>query len=661
MKLPDFLQKPACAAALMVLAVVVLLYGNLRGGFYSIDDNRYVPHSIKGTVGDLFTPKKGIVFAPITFLSLRLDRALYGPSVEEALNSKEFNEMKVERTPKPSWAWGPRLMNGIYHGLAGLLLWYFFSRLGVGSGTALFISFCWAAHPIALESVAWVCERKNVLCALFGFATLAAWTIDPAKRWRWPLIWFFFALALFSKLSALSFLPVLVALELFGPQRTEPLTTPALWGRLALRLSGMLVVSGIIIKLSMGLFVDDLAPPPGGTMWTGLLTDFEIFARYMRNGLVPLFSSFYYGVEPIVSLADSRVWLYGIAMVGYWAGMYYLADVADRRWVVIGFLWFYGALGPNANIIATAFPMQDRYAYLPMPGLLLAFAMGMRGLSKRIPEGQNTLEIAGAVYAAVILILCGVRSPLFLNDDLLAYDAVQRQPKSAFAVYLACDVNDRLYKEHLPSGSFPDAAQAQLAAQRAIMFYEAAESTHEYWQFATPLHLRTERAELMLYLMQDVPVVQLVDPLLKPASALEGAVDPLALYPQFPPGFRMRFQLRNERFMMKRAWMASAEAWLRISFRLDTPREQRMTLAQRSIEHARRALEFEKENATALLKLGRAQLRVSYLLAEDNKMDDAKKAYAEARATLLRDAIKDQGVPLLKNVPEPEPPNPSKP
>jgi len=656
------LQKPACAVALIVLAVVVLLHGNLGGGFYSIDDNRYIPHSIKGEVSDLFKPKKGIVYAPLTFLTLRMDRALFGPSVEEALNSKEFNEMKVERNPKPSWAWGPRLMNGIYHGLAGILLWFFFSRVGVNPGTALFIAFCWTAHPIALESVAWVCERKNVLCALFGFAALAAWTANPERRWRWPLITFFYTLAMFSKLSALSLLPVLVALELFGPLRTGSLTTPSVWIRLALRLSVILIVSGVFVKLSMGLFEEDIAPPPGGSMWTGLLTDAEIFGRYTLNSLVPFFSSFYYGVEPIVSLASPRFWLCGLALAALWAGMFHFANVNDRRWVMIGFLWFFGALGPNANIIATAFPMQDRYTYLPLPGLLLAFAMTLRGVSMRFPDGERVVKIAAVVYACLVLILAGLRSPLFYDDDRLAYDAIQRQPLSAFAVYMGCDIADRQFKNHLPGASFPNPVLAEQAAQRAILFYEAAEKTHEFWQFATPMRLRTERAEFLLYLKRDREAVELVGPLLKTSEELHSAVDPLRLYPQFPPAFRMRFNLKTERFMMVRAWIAASEGLLLVSFLRDTPPDMRLGLARRAIEHAKRALEFEKkDNPTALLKLGRAQLRVSYLLADENKMDEARRVYAEARETLLKDAIKDQGVPLLKNVPEPEPPKPSKP
>lgn len=655
--MPTFLQKPAFAAALMVLAVIVLLHGNLGGGFYRIDDQRYVPHSIRGTIGDLFTPTSGILYGPITFLSLRMDRVLFGPSVEEALNSDEFKERKSNPNPKPSWAWGPRLMNGVYHGLAGLLLWYFFFRLGVGFNTALFVSFVWTVHPVALESVAWVCERKNVLCALFGFATLVAWTSDRSWGWRWPLITILYSLALLSKLAGLSFLPVLVALELYDPLRVENLTAPRFWGKLVLRLSFILVISAIIVKISMGLFVGDIATPPGGSPFTGLLTDADIFGRYTLNCLVPLYSSFFYGVEPIVSLADPRFWLYGVLMAALWSVLYACAKVEDRRWIAVGFLWFFGALGPNANIIATAFPMQDRYSYLPMPGLLLAFAIGMRGAFARIPNSERMVPIAASVYAGLVLVLCGLRSPLFRNSDLLAYDAVQRQPMSGFAMLTVTHMADRDFHAHLPNGVFPEPEFAVRAAERGVEFYKAVESTYDFWQFSSPILVRTERAELLLFLSRDREVVESLAPILKPVEEFTPPIDPKKLFPQMPDAFRQRFRPKANRNMMARAWLASAEGWLRISFRLDTPRDERLGIVRKAIDQIHHAMAFEEtQNSTALLALGRAQLRVSYLLAEVNSMDEARKAYAVARETLQLEAIKKQGAELLKNVPEPEAP-----
>jgi len=654
--MPTSLQKPACVAALMFVAVVVMLHGNLGAEFNRVDDGRYVTHSVRGSLLDILKPTVGILYGPVTFLSLRIDRAAFGPPAQEVLSSKTM----FEDTGLPNnWAWGPRLMNGLYHGLAGMLLWYFFLRLGLGFNTSLFIAFVWTSHPASLESVAWVCERKNVLCALFGFATLAAWTTDRSWRWRWPLITLLYALSLLSKLSALSFLPVLFALELFHPQRTEKLTAPRFWIMLALHYSVIIALSLFVTKLAMGLFVNDIASPPGGSAWTGLLTDADIFSRYMLNTLVPLYSSFFYGVEPILSLADPRFWLYGLGMAASWGAMFAASKNEDRRWVAVGFLWFFGALGPNANILATAFPMQDRYSYIPMPGLLLAFAMAARGLAARFPEGARVLPIAATVYACSVLILCGARSPVYRHSDLLSYDAVQRQPMSGYALMMATHISNKKHKAHLPTGSKPNPEMAYRMAEQAVEFYAAAEKTYDYWQFSSPIIVRTERAELLLFLTRDREAAESLAPLLKTASDFTPPVDPKKLYPHLPDAFRTRFRPKLDRGMMMRAWITSAEAWLRVSFRLETPPVERLGLARRAIEHNQRALEFEPENAVALLGLGRAQLRVSYLLADSNSMDEARKAYAEARATLQREAIKAQGADLLKNVPEPEAPKPA--
>src|SRR5205823_693137 len=118
-------------------------------------------------------------------------------------------------------------------------------------------------------------------------------------------------------------------------------------------------------------FQYDVVEPPGGSVWTALLTDVVIFSRYVQHILAPWNLSFYYAIEPVTSLADGRLWLSAAALLLLAWGLWRLTAPEQRSLTLFGLLWFFGALAPNANLVASAFPMQDRFFYLGSPGLLL--------------------------------------------------------------------------------------------------------------------------------------------------------------------------------------------------------------------------------------------------------------------------------------------------
>ncbi|MCY3021248.1 MAG: hypothetical protein NTW87_19715, partial [Planctomycetota bacterium] len=333
-----------------------------------------------------------------------------------------------------NWACGSRLLNGVYHLLASLLLWLFLKRIGAGAGVAALVALAWAVHPAALESVAWICERRNTLCAFFAFGSLLAWTAPRARRWRLPLVWLLFALALFSKPAALGLLPLFVALEVADPVHGGfAWREPRQWLFLLWRLSGQIVVSVAAFLVAMRVLTHDIAAPPGGTAWTGLLTDADIFGRYTAHVLLPVNLSFYYGVEPVTGLSDPRVWLYGGALALLWGAIIWTARGPWRVLAVLGLVWFFGGLGPNANLIANTYPMQDRYMYMPSVGLLLGLCVALKSAGERWAGIKAALPAAGLAFVALLAVLCALRSPLFGDDAALELDAARRQPDSGLA------------------------------------------------------------------------------------------------------------------------------------------------------------------------------------------------------------------------------------
>src|SRR6185369_11260635 len=93
-----------------------------------------------------------------------------------------------------------------------------------------------------------------------------------------------------------------------------------------------------------------LVTPPGGSIFTAMLTDLEIVSRYIFNVLLPVSLSAVYFVDPVRSIMDVRVLIYGIVL----AAMVFLSVrfAYNPRRAVFGWLFFIGSLGPNLNLIA---------------------------------------------------------------------------------------------------------------------------------------------------------------------------------------------------------------------------------------------------------------------------------------------------------------------
>jgi hypothetical protein len=631
MKIPE---KPLHVFALLVAATAVLLHGNLNAPFCFLDDIRYMRHVAKRSWGEQFVPADGFHYVPVTYLSLKADMLLAGvdrdyfllatedealsltspasvPSQEGATeNLNAINELKENAV---KWSWFPRLMNGIYHTLAGFLLWMFLVRIRAGAGVALFVSFVWTAHPAALESVAWVCERKNVMCALWSFAALLAWTLARENRWRWPLVSLLFTLAISSKVSAISIVPVLCALEFFDPLYREfDWRKPAGWLKSAVRLSGVMAVAFVGVYSTVYIIKGDIVRPPGGSSWTGLLTDSEIFARYTFNALMPLKLSFFYGVDPILSLADLRFWKFLLPLGAFWLALFHFTGRSERYWTAFGFVWFFGALGPNANIVASAFPMQDRYTYLPMPGLLIAVAFAAKGFFAKV-DAARWLPAAGMSYAVFILTLCGLRSGLFSENGKLIEHAATLEPRSRLAnVMLVLHRVTEIKK----LGSVPADPRARKHAEDIIKYSYIAESCYDDPPFLNNSGLRLERFRALKLLGREQESLEALRPGLKPASAF--MISPEAQQSEGAQAKMLRFL---DRRATAEAWRISGETLLRFSSDSLRSTDQQLDCARQALEYSKELLAFfphgqsifQVEAARAQLLRGKALLRISEL------------------------------------------------
>jgi hypothetical protein len=429
-------RAPIWQGALIGLAGLLLLVGCFSGPFTTYDDIQHikvVSEAVNDGALGFLKPKATWSYFPVTILTYQFDRALFSQVLH--INN---------------WAPGVRFMTFLYHAGAALALWRFLLLLGLSRMQAFLVALIFAVHPMACETVGWVSERKNALAALFGFLALWTWLglrrdagetaeLDRAKRWRVPITVLLYLLALLSKPSALGLLPLFGLLEFFpisaAGYRAE--TPGPLFPRRILRavLSclplGTMAIA--VAVLNIKTHAPELVKPPGGTLFTALLTDLEIISRYLFNMLAPIRLSAFYFVDPILSLSDPRVWIYGLALCAAVAVTLYLAE--NRKLAAFSWAWFISGLGPNLNLVAIPLFMQDRYAYLSTPAFFLVLIQVAAGVRTRLKLSPVTLRIVACSYLAMLALLAIQRSGVWYNAATIFADAVEKQPKSANARY----------------------------------------------------------------------------------------------------------------------------------------------------------------------------------------------------------------------------------
>ena len=411
---------------LLLLLTPLILTGALTAPFLDFDDIQHVGAPVVLGIKPWYTVfelTSGSIF-PLTILSFKLERLIF------------LNTLGIQ-----NWAPFSRIDNVILHMVAGALVWHIFRALKFSVSWTTLITGAFLFHPMACESVCWVSERKNVLAAAFGLGAIFL-SLAYRGQWRTPFILALYVLALLSKPSALGLMPTLLALQLPFVRTAILKTDDALQlsAEPEVRLPPVLMLG--VFAAAMGSVAFNLQShsqmilkPPGGSVFTALLTDAEIFRRYIQNLLVPTQISAAYYVKPIVSLLDPRLLING----GLVAGFIALSIWVSRRRALSAFLWFwfFAGLGPVMNLVATMLLMQDRYVYLSSPALFGIVALALHGILTRAKAGVPELpRVAVIGMLAILLTFAVARSYAWSMTYTLFGDAVEKQPESAFGQML---------------------------------------------------------------------------------------------------------------------------------------------------------------------------------------------------------------------------------
>ncbi len=434
----DSQSKRTILAVCASLAVMVLgVFGQtLRNGFVNYDDVLYVttnPHVTTGItwagIKWAFTScRPAGLWLPLTWLSLMLDSQLYG------LNPGGFH-----------------FTNVLFHTATTVLLFLFLNQMTGKMWRSAFVAAIFAVHPLRVESVAWVAERKDVLSGFFFMLTLLMYArytrgvVDGQTRlWNWPygLMVFFSVLGLMAKPMLVTLPFVLLLLDYWPLQRLTFQSSQIVFRRLLFEKLPLFVLATAASVLAFFSQKNGHAmfPLPFGLRLENALMS---HGRYLMKMFWPDHLTVLYPYP--IQIPWWEVMAGGGLLLGGTVAVILLA----RRfpWLLFGWFWHLGMLLPVIGIVQVGRQaMADRFTYLPQIGLYVALAWGINALatSWRIP--RFALGAAAAIIIA-ILMACSINQiSYWRNSESLWTHTLACTPPNPIAHFelgLALDVAGR--------------------------------------------------------------------------------------------------------------------------------------------------------------------------------------------------------------------------
>jgi hypothetical protein len=408
----------------VLLAITTFaLYGSVfTHPFVVFDDQDYVtqnPHVQQGlgwtTVRWASTATRSANWHPLTWLSHALDCQLFG------LNAA-----------------GHHLDSLFLHGLNAVLLFLLLELATGCAGPSLLVAALFALHPLNVESVAWVAERKNVLSTLFFLLAIGAygWYARKPDWLRYSLIVLLFAMGLMAKPMVITLPFVLLLLDYWPLNRTpgsetSPLHIPqrTVWKLLLEKIPLLFLsaASGVITMKAQVFAVRTLQDFPFSVRVENALV---AYAQYLWKMLWPAGLAALYP-HPGRSLHAWQVTVAVLLLAGISA---FVTIRHSRRYLLVGWLWFLGTLVPVIGLVQVGYAaMADRYAYIPLIGIFTMIAFGLWELveAKNVSPAYRMI-LALCVLAAFTLLTHRQLGYWSSEYDLWAH-ALQVTDRNSFA------------------------------------------------------------------------------------------------------------------------------------------------------------------------------------------------------------------------------------
>jgi len=500
--MPEQTKKSLVLSIYFALAVSALLvFWQVRNfDFVNYDDDDYVyenPHVLNGLTADgviwAFTTNRSAHWHPLTWLSLMLDCQLFGL--------------------------GPgriHLINLLLHIVNTLLLFTVLKKMTGSLWPSAFVAAAFALHPMHVESVAWIAERKDVLSTFFLLLTLAAYVsyVSRPSVFRYIAALATFALGLMAKPMLVTLPFVLLLLDYWPLNRLMPQTiaasgrqqrksapaadeNPTLYRIIIEKVPffALSVISSVITFLVMR---------SGGTVANidivslnnRIANTFLSYAEYMGKMVWPQNLAVFYPLKAEGSIPFWHVAMCALLLLGI--SVFVVRLGRNQRYLPFGWFWFVGTLIPVIGIVQVGSQAYaDRYTYIPYIGLFIMLTWYPQQLLSKWLSAPPQRKIALGIAAAMVLTVMGIgtyRQVGYWKDSFTLFThAVEVTPNNWLAY-------NNLGAEYDDLGRYRDAIEFFKQAIRIKPDYAEAHNNLGFaygklgrWQDAVEAHKRAIR------------------------------------------------------------------------------------------------------------------------------------------------------------------------
>jgi len=394
------------AISLALGGLTLALYAQVRGhAFLDFDDATYVVRNAAvragltwaGVAWAFSTPYAGN-WHPLTWVSHMSDVQWHGLDA--------------------GWH---HLSNVVIHTLTTVILFQVFVRMTRAVGPSAFVAALFAVHPLHVESVAWIAERKDVLSGLWWVIAIGAYAgyVRDQRLWRYGTVVLAFGLALLSKPMAVTLPFALLLLDVWPLARWRGVEGGASSAAMLLREKAPL-----FLMAAASAVVTFLAQRQAGAVQSFDAFPFVrrvanvpvAYAHYLSSTFWPLDLAVLYpypaSIPPWRAAGAATL----LIIVSAWA----LRSIRTRPSVLVGWLWFLGTLVPVLGIVQVGSqPYADRFMYIPAIGLFIIVAWEAARWTAARPAWRPWVSAIGAIVVLASAALTYRQTAYWKNDVTL--------------------------------------------------------------------------------------------------------------------------------------------------------------------------------------------------------------------------------------------------
>jgi tetratricopeptide (TPR) repeat protein len=404
-----------CLIFILFLAILGTYYESLSYPFSNLDDTNYIRDNpyIRDLSWDgiykIFSQPIVANYFPLQILTYALDYQVW--------HIQPF---------------GYHLHNVILHFLNAVLLFLLLEKLFSNLWVSFFAALLFGLHPVNVESVTWVAERKNVLSLALMLSSFLAYLYyveaqRPTERKGFYLLAFFlFLLALLAKVSAVVLPLLFILYDLCFQKRKK-------W-EMARDKIPFFVLALLFSVLTVWIYQSGkyLAGYYGGSLYTTFLAMMNVFVEYIIYLIVPVYLDHLYWTPIPETILERQVLLslaaiFLLALLAWWS-------FRRGRVFFFWFGWFFISLLPVLNIVPIVILRADRYMYLPAIGFFYLVSLGLWKTSRRgyRPMRFPVFLFCSLLVAGTYAFLTIERNQLWKDPIIFWKESLRKFPQSLY-------------------------------------------------------------------------------------------------------------------------------------------------------------------------------------------------------------------------------------